>query len=138
MRRRIRGSVAAKPQPLQTTALKVVTLAQRAYQLDEMGQPHDEDPFQFISLRELMARGNDEQLARRQLAAFLAHLPGERMRQLHALMGFGRSSSTDFTKFVTHLDDDAMARIVAGDTDDLDSNLYDGLKHADDLGLALQ
>jgi hypothetical protein len=64
------------------------------------------------------------------------------MRQLHALMVFGRSSSSDFVKFATHLDDDTMARehpgMVAGGTDELVSNLYHGLKRADDLGLALE
>lgn len=131
---------AAKPQPLQTIALKVVTLAQRACQLDETGQPRDEDdPFEFISLGQMMmARGDDEQLGRRQLAAFLGHLPGERKRQLHALMAFGRSSSTDFVEFATHLADEAMARIVAVATGELARNLYLGLKRADDLGLGLE
>ena len=130
---------AAIPQPLQTIALKAITLAQRAHQLDETGQRRDDaDPFEFISVGQLMARGDDEELARKQLAAFLDHLPGERMRQLCALRAFGRSSSTDFVAFARDLDDDAMARIVAEGTEELASDLYHGLKRADDLGLELE
>ena len=70
------------------------------------------------------------------------HLPGERKRQLRALMAFGRSRSRDFAAFARDLDDEAMAReqpdIVAVATDELASNLYHGLKRADDLGLALE
>ena len=137
---------AATPQPLQTIALKVVTLARRAYQLDEMETRKDEnDPFGWISLGTLRARGDDEQLARRQLAAFLDNLPGQRKRQLRTLMAFGRLEVTDLAQFYreagVYLEDDATACKHQGvsleRTEALAYNLYRGLKRADDLGLDL-